>query len=101
MYISKQQKDFIKKQIRETLSKEQEIQKIVLFGSFVYSDYPNDIDIAIFQNSDKKYLPLSLKYRKLIRDVSRKFPIDIIPLKADAGGSFINEIQTGEVIYER
>ncbi|RPH97695.1 MAG: nucleotidyltransferase domain-containing protein [Calditrichaeota bacterium] len=101
MTISRTQKENIKSQIRECLSKEKEIQKIVLFGSFVNSNNPNDIDIAVFQDSKEKYLPLSLKYRKLIRDISRILPIDIIPLKANAQGFFINEIEAGETIYER
>lgn len=101
MKISKIQKEHIKDQIRERLSKEQEIQKIVLFGSFVNSNNPKDIDIAIFQNSDEKYLALSLKYRRFVRDISRTLPIDIIPLKKGAQGTFLNEIETGEIIYER
>lgn len=101
MTVSPTQKEKIKGQIREKLAKEQEIQKIVLFGSFVHSNDPNDIDIAIFQNSDETYLSLSLKYRKLVREVSRILPVDIIPLKVAAGGFFIQEIEAGEVIYER
>jgi uncharacterized protein len=101
MTVSKSQKEHIKSQIREILSREQEIQKIVLFGSFVNSSNPNDIDIAIFQDSNEKYLPLSLKYRKLVRKISRILPIDVIPLKDNATGTFLNEINTGEIIYER
>ena len=101
MNFSTTQKESIKKQLREKLSREQEIQKIVLFGSFIHSNNPNDIDIAIFQNSNEKYLPLSMKYRKLVRDISKILPIDIIPLKFNAKGSFLNEIEIGETIYER
>ena len=101
MAVSSEQKEIIKGQIRETLSQELEIQKIVLFGSFVHSNSPNDIDIAIFQNSDEKYLSLSLKYRKLVRDISKIIPVDIIPLKTASKGYFVNEIESGEVIYER
>ena len=101
MAVSNSQKELIKIQIREKLSKEQEIQKIVLFGSFVNSNNPNDIDIAIFQNSNEKYLSLSLKYRKLVREISRILPIDVIPLKTNVKGSFLNEIESGETIYER
>ncbi|MBW1759447.1 MAG: nucleotidyltransferase domain-containing protein [Deltaproteobacteria bacterium] len=101
MTVSNHQKELIKSQIREKLSKEQEIQKIVLFGSFVNSNNPNDIDIAIFQNSNEKYLSLSLKYRKLVRDISKILPIDVIPLKINAKGTFLNEIESGEIIYER
>ena len=101
MTISNAQKEKIKAQIRERLSKELEIQKIVLFGSFVSSNNPNDIDIAIYQNSNEKYLPLSLKYRKLVREISKVFPIDVIPLKTNAQGTFLNEIEAGEIIYER
>ena len=101
MTITDNQKELIKSQIRDKLSKEQEIQKIVLFGSFVDSDNPNDIDVAVFQNSNEKYLPLALKYRKLIRPISKIIPIDIFPLKANVKGAFLNEVETGEIIYER
>lgn len=101
MTITKSQKELIKRQIRANLSKEREIQKIVIFGSFVHSDNPNDIDVAVFQNSNEKYLPLALKYRKLVRDVSIIIPIDIFPLKANAKGAFLSEVETGETIYER
>lgn len=63
MTVSSSQKEYIKSQIRERFSSEQEIQKIVLFGSFINSNNPNDIDIAVFQNSNEKYLSLALKYR--------------------------------------
>ena len=101
MTISNKEKEKIKTQIRERLAQEKEIQKIILFGSFGHSNNPNDIYIAIFQNSDEKYLSLSLKYRELVRDISRKFPIDILPLKTSGHSSFLNEINSGEVIYER
>ena len=95
------QKKHLKKRITEILSREEEIQKIVLFGSFLTSDNPQDIDVAIFQNSNEKYLPLALKYRKLMREISGILPLDIIPLKINSQGSFINEIDAGEIIYER
>ena len=101
MTVSNDQKESIKSQIRDRLPGEQEVQKIVLFGSFVKSDNPNDIDIAVFQDSNEKYLSLSLKYRKLVREISRILPIDVIPLKTNAQGTFLNEIEAGEIIYER
>ncbi len=101
MTLTTRQKDHIKTQIKERLEQENEIQKIVIFGSFTKSNEPNDIDIAIFQNSDESYLSLALKYRKLIRDLSLLYPIDVIPLKSDKHGSFIEEIEKGETIYER
>ncbi len=101
MTVSNDQKEHLKAQIREKLSKEQEIQKIVIFGSFTKSNEPNDIDIAIFQNSNERYLPLAMKYRKLVRDISRMLPIDVLPLKNGAKGEFLNEIEAGETIYER
>ncbi|MEJ2628748.1 MAG: nucleotidyltransferase domain-containing protein [bacterium] len=101
MTISNRRKRMIKKQIRDKLSKEQEVQKIILFGSFIKSNNPDDIDIAVFQNSEEKYLPLSLKYRKLVRDITKILPIDILPLKVNANGFFINEIESGEIIYEK
>ncbi len=101
MTVSNNQKEYIKNQIREKLSNEQEIRKIILFGSFINSNDPNDIDIAVFQNSNEKYLSLALKYRKLVREISKILPIDVIPLKINAEGLFIKEIEAGEIIYER
>jgi len=101
MITSTKQKEKIKNQIRETLALEKEVQRIVLFGSFVNSDTPNDIDVAVFQTSDETYLSLAMKYRKLVRSVAKILPVDIIPLSVNAEGFFIDEIKSGEIVYER
>uniref|UniRef100_UPI0040569906 nucleotidyltransferase domain-containing protein n=1 Tax=Candidatus Electronema sp. TaxID=2698783 RepID=UPI0040569906 len=101
MIISRIQKELIKNKIREQLSGQQEIEKIVLFGSFVRSNEPNDIDVAIFQNSTESYLSLALKYRKLMREIANMLPVDVIPLKTSATGLFLDEIELGETIYEK
>lgn len=78
------------------------ISKIVIFGSFVTSDNPRDMDVAIFQESTDGYLKLSMEYRKLARPVSNKIPIDIFPIRMDAEkASILSEIENGEVVYER
>ncbi len=95
-------KENIKKELIKSLSPEKEIAKIILFGSFIHSDQPHDIDIAIFQTSNDKYLELALKYRKLTRKISKKIPLDIIPIRSDVKStSFLNEIEAGKVIYEK
>ena len=94
-------KGLLKDKIRDALIKEPEIQRIVLFGSFLHSSTPNDIDVAIFQNSDQKYIALAMKYRKLVRNISKIIPVDILPIKSDAKNFFIEEIEKGEIIYER
>lgn len=99
--MNQKEKTYIKKRLNETLSKEKEISKIVVFGSFLNSKTPEDIDIAIFQNSEEKYLSLSLKYRKLTREIAKIIPLDIIPVRENSEGTFLNEINRGEVIYER
>lgn len=86
--ISSQQKEIIKRQIKDILSNEQEVQKVLIFGSFIKSDTPNDIDIVIFQNSKGGYLTLSLKYRKLLRTLIDTIPFDVIPINPDAAGVF-------------
>lgn len=78
-----------------------EIHKIIIFGSFIDLDNPNDIDIAVIQNSDSNFLILSLKYRKVLRDLSKKIPLDIIPLKENSKGVFMEEIIKGVMIYEK
>ena len=87
--------------IKKELSKFMEIHKIIIFGSFIDSDNPNDIDIAVIQNSDSNFLMLSLKYRKVLRDLSRKIPLDIIPLKENSKGVFMEEITKRLMIYEK
>ncbi len=100
--MTKRFKENIKKELIKSLSPEKEIAKIILFGSFIHSDEPKDIDIAIFQTSNDKYLELALKYRKLTRKISKKIPLGIIPIRSNVKNtSFLTEIEAGEVIYER
>ena len=101
MPLSEDKKSNFIEIIKSQLSQFSEISKIVLFGSFIKSSEPNDIDIAIVQNSNDNYLKLSLKYRKVLRDLSKQIPLDIIPIKQGANGIFLNEIDNGLVIYER
>lgn len=87
--------------IKDKLSQFQEVNKIILFGSFVKSNNPNDIDIAIIQNSNDNFLTLSLKYRKVLRDLSKVIPLDIVPIKQNSDGAFLEVISKGQVVYER
>jgi predicted nucleotidyltransferase len=87
--------------IKNKLSQFNEVNKVILFGSFINSNNPNDIDIAIVQNSNENFLTLSLKYRKVLRDLSKVIPLDIVPIKENADGVFMNEINKGKIVYER
>jgi len=100
--LTEEIKKTIKQEIIQCLSPEREINRIIIFGSFINSITPNDIDIAIFQNSKESYLTLAMKYRKLTRMIAQKISLEIIPIKSNASNStFLSEIETGEVIYER
>lgn len=100
--MNSEKKDKLKEEIIKKLKSEKEIRKIVIFGSFLNSTEPHDIDVAVFQDSDDNYLTLALKYRKLIREITRKIQVDIIPIRANVSeGSFLSEIESGELIYER
>jgi predicted nucleotidyltransferase len=100
--FTQQQKSSLKRQLVSCLEDEKEVRKIVIFGSFVKSSDPHDLDVAVFQDSNEKYLPLAMKYRKKTRAIARIIPLDIIPLKADGSGeTFMHEIEQGEIIYER
>ncbi|ADV45830.1 nucleotidyltransferase domain-containing protein [Nitratifractor salsuginis] len=101
MKIGNNEKRYLISMIREKLSNFSEVERVIVFGSFLHSPTPHDIDIAVIQNSQEDYLSLSLKYRKVLRQISRKIPLDILPVKTDAHGTFMREIQTGESIYER
>lgn len=90
------------KELVSCLSADKEIQRIIVFGSFLRSRNPHDMDVAIIQNSSKPYLPLALKYRKQIRSVLRKIAVDVFPVKSDAQKYFFfSEINRGEVVFER
>ena len=65
---------------------------------------PHDLDIAIFQDSYESYLILALKYRKSVRTIAEQIPIDIFPIKSTSTitqSSFLSEVESGEIIYER
>jgi len=102
MKLSENEKKALKNRLVSCLYREKEIEKIVIFGSFNTSDNPNDIDILIYQNSDLPYLPLALKYRKKTRSLSKKIPLDIIPVTASINNeSLLFDIKNGEVVYEK
>ena len=100
--FTEQQKQSLKRQLVSLLENEREVCRIVIFGSFLSSNDPQDIDVAIFQDSNEKYLPIAMKYRRKTREIARSIPLDILPLKAGVQGEvFFAEIEQGEVIYER
>lgn len=97
-----QQKELLKRELVNSLKSEKEVRRIVVFGSFLNLTDPHDLDVAVFQDSNEKYLPLAMKYRKKTRQIARSITLDIIPLKAGAQGDFfLDEIERGETIYER
>ena len=53
-HLDKEAKDVVR-----CLAGAEEIKRIVVFGSFLTSDNPNDIDVAIFQGSESPYLALA------------------------------------------
>ena len=92
----------LKSKIVDSLKGQKEIERIIIFGSFNRSDSPNDIDIAVVQNSSDNYLTLALRYRKLIRNITKEIAVDIFPIVGKNENIFFkNEVETGEVIYAR
>jgi uncharacterized protein len=95
-------KDAIKKDVVRCLAGASEIRRIIVFGSFLTSDAPNDIDVAVFQESNAPYLELAMKYRKMLSPVYRKIAVDVIPIRPKPDRtSFLGEIEAGEIVYER
>jgi hypothetical protein len=100
--FTEQQKQRVKQHLVSSLETEEEMCRIVVFGSLVTLDDPHDLDVAVFQDSNEKYLPLAMKYRRKTRDIARLIPMDILPMKTGVQGEmFLDEIELGEVIYER
>jgi uncharacterized protein len=102
MNIKGAAKERLKREIIEQLIEFPEIQKVVIFGSFLFSDEPNDLDIAVFQDSDENYYPLAMKYRKKLRSIANRIPIDVVPIRKNPeNATFLKEIENGEILYER
>jgi len=102
MVFDLKQKELLMKELVSCLAGDMEIRRIVVFGSFLTSPIPADMDVAVFQDSNEPYLPLAMKYRRQARPVARRIPLDIIPLRHGVSGSpFLKEIESGEVVYER
>jgi predicted nucleotidyltransferase len=97
-----QEKNDLKRELVDCLHTEKEVQKIVVFGSFLHSDNPHDLDVAVFHDRTEPYLPLALKYRQRTRSIARRIALDILPLKSWASDDpFLAEVARGEVVYER
>ena len=97
--FSKQQ---IKKAIVEAIKDEAGIKKIIIMGSFLYSENPGDIDVVVLGTYNTGYLEISMRLRKKVRHISKIIPVDIIPIQEDAPqNTFTREIEKGEVVYER
>jgi predicted nucleotidyltransferase len=102
MVMTQKDKMEIKRSLAAALSRETEVQRVVVFGSFLTSTSPEDLDVAVFQNSDDKYLTLARRYRRDLRPIARRIPIDVIPLRSSVTDDpFLKEIEQGETIYER
>ncbi|MBI1883288.1 MAG: nucleotidyltransferase domain-containing protein [Chlamydiae bacterium] len=100
--LTEDEKKEIKRDLVLYLAVEKEIRKIVIFGSFLDSLNPHDLDVAVFQDSHQSYLSLALKYRKDIRPISRRIAVDIFPIRMGVeNDSFLSEVKRGEVVYER
>jgi predicted nucleotidyltransferase len=100
--LLRETKEKLKEEIVAGLPEFPEVRRVVVFGSFVTSDDPHDLDIAVFQDPDESYYPLAMKYRRTLRLVAKRIPLDIIPIRRNPGeGPFMQEIQKGEVLYER
>jgi predicted nucleotidyltransferase len=102
MKMSTNTREILKRKVLECLVGEPEITQVVIFGSFLHSGDPHDMDIAVFQDSDEKYIPLAMKYRSMLGPVAREIALDVFPIRTNpAENSFLREVKTGEVVYER
>jgi predicted nucleotidyltransferase len=57
-------KQNIRQQLQTAFVDDGKVEKIVVFGSIITSEFPQDIDLADFCNSSDDYLTLALALRK-------------------------------------
>ena len=93
----------IRRQLQSVFTDDDKVEKIVVFGSFISSESPHDMDVAVFCNSSDDYLSLALALRKKLRGISSIIPIDLVPIAVpyDPSAAFMQEINKGEVVYEK
>ena len=92
----------IKQAIVDAMQGERAIRKIIIFGSFLSSDAPHDLDVAVVGNFPQGYLETALRLRKNVRHIAAILPVDIVPIQENAPSNrFVQIIEQGEVIYER
>ncbi|MDK9718812.1 MAG: nucleotidyltransferase domain-containing protein [Trichlorobacter sp.] len=93
----------IRQQLQSVFVDDSKVEKIIVFGSFITSDTPHDLDVAVFCNSSDDYLTLALALRKKLRGISSIIPIDLVPIAmpCDPSAQFMQEINKGEVVYEK
>jgi len=102
MTLDFDQKELLKRELAACLAGDPEVRRVVVFGSFLTSPTPADMDVAIFQDSDESYIPLAMKYRRQTRAIAAYIPIDIVPVRRNVGDDpFLREIEAGETVYER
>lgn len=102
MKLTHHDKEKFKTELVACLQSEPEIKKIIIFGSFLYSDAPEDMDVALVLSSDEHYYTLVPRLRSKIRSLLNRIPVDIVPVLDGIKSSvFLEEIQAGEVVYER
>jgi predicted nucleotidyltransferase len=102
MTFSEKEKKEIADEIAARLRGEPEVSRIVIFGSFLKSASPQDVDVAVFQTSRLPYWPLAVKYRQRLASVAARIPLDVIPVRPEPEESpLLSEILAGEVVYEK
>jgi predicted nucleotidyltransferase len=60
MKFTEKQKDELKNELVTSLSSDENVKRIVIFGSFIKSSDPHDLDVSVFQESNDPYLPLAM-----------------------------------------
>lgn len=96
-------------QIAEKIIKEYKPKRVILFGSYAYGKptEDSDIDFLIIKNTDKSPLDRWVEVKKLLRDLTRTFPVaplvyteKEIKERIAMKDFFIEEIfKNGEVLY--
>jgi hypothetical protein len=102
--MNKLDKQKIKNDIVSRLKGFKHLRKIIIFGSFNSAVQPNDIDIAVVDDSGKDYWTLAVAYRTKLHGLDGNLPVDLLPLVSDKFEAstelFSQEIKKGELIYE-
>ena len=88
--------------IVKILSKDENIDKILFFGSYLVNGKPYEVSLIIFEKESPNYLISQFHYEKLLKEVAQGLILNILPVNsAQAEMSLNRRLEDALCIYQK